>query len=47
MLWRENHVIRAVDRVVPRRENADAVGNPGDREIDLGAFTATDPISLQ
>ena len=50
MLRREHHVVGAVKRVVPRGKNADVVagiGDPGDLELDLSAFAATDPVSLQ
>ena len=47
MLGGEHHVIRSVDCVVSRGENADALVDPGNREFDFRAFAPPDPVSLE
>ena len=47
VLGREHHVGRAEQRVGPRREHVDVgVLVPLDREVDLGADAAADPVAL-
>ena len=48
VLGRQNHVRGAEQRVGPRREHAQRQirASPSNRELDLGAFAAADPVAL-
>ena len=46
MLGREDHAGGAVDGVDARGEDADRLARAFEREIDLGAFGAADPVAL-
>ena len=46
MLGREDQAGGAVDGIDARREDADLLAAAFEREIDLGAFGAADPVAL-